>query len=162
MSSKAGKRIFIACVLMTSVVIGLVFVRSSATEEMVGGSVVVLNDADVDFYPSVRSLDDKGQVTGSAGYPVGPRAGGGKAACCVSIPEHWRPGIRMAVRYRLGEWPEDRYEMFYTELGPYPGGEAGNVWVALYRDRSIEVISSNYGPESRSGLWPGRIKQYPQ
>ena len=77
MSSKAGKRIFIACVLMTSAVIGLVFVRSSATEEMVGGSVVVLNDADVDFYPSVRSLDDKGQVTGSAGYPVGPRAGGG-------------------------------------------------------------------------------------
>ena len=98
MSSKAGKRIFIACVLMTSVVIGLVFVRSSATEEMVGGSVVVLNYADVDFYPSVRSLDDKGLVSGSAGYPVGPRAGGGKAACCVSIPEHWRPGIRMAVQ----------------------------------------------------------------
>jgi len=52
--------------------------------------------------------------------------------------------------------------MFYTELGPYPGGEAGNVWVALYPDRSIEVVSSNYGPESRSGLWPGRIKQYPR
>jgi len=162
MSSKAGKRIFIACVLMTSVVIGLVFVRSSATEEMVGGSVVVLNYADVDFYPSVRSLDDKGQVTGSAGYPVGPRAGGGKAACCVSIPEHWRPGIRMAVRYRLGDWPEDRYEMFYAELKPYPEGIPDRVWVALLPDRTIEVMSSMFGPEDPAGRWPGRIKQFPR
>ena len=149
-------------VLMLVVGIAAGIAYTHREEETVGGSVIVLNYADVDFYPSVRSLDEKGQVTGSAGYPVGPRAGGGKAACCVSIPEYWRPGIRMAVRYRLGDWPEDRYEMFYTELPPYPSGEAGNVWVALYPDRSIEVVSSKYDPDSRKGLWPGRIKQLPR
>jgi len=147
-------------VLAVSIAAGVVYTHRE--EETVGGSVIVLNYADVDFYPSVGSLDDKGLMSGSAGYPVGPRAGGGKAACCVSIPVHWRPGIRMAVRYRLGDWTEDRYEMYYTEIAPYPSGEAGNVWVALYPDRSIEVVSSKYDPESRTGLWPGRIKQYPQ
>ena len=138
------------------------FLYTHRDEEMVGASVIVLNYSDVDFYPSVLSLDEKGQATASAGYPVGPRAGGGGAVCCVLIPEHWRPGIRMAVRYRLGDWPEDRHEMYYTDLAPYPSGEAANVWVAVYPDRSIEVVSSKYDPDSRKGLWPGRIKQLPR
>ena len=68
----------LALMLVVGVAAGVAYTHRE--EETVGGSVIVLNYSDVDFYPSVRSLDEKGQVTGSAGYPVGPRAGGGKAA----------------------------------------------------------------------------------
>jgi Protein of unknown function (DUF3304) len=131
-------------------------------EEMVGTSVVVLNYANVDFYPSVSSLDAQGTVNGNAGYPVGPRAGGGKSACCVSIPLKWHPGIKVAVQYHRGDWPAEKYEMLHMELPPYPDGVPDRVWVSLFPDGSIEVVSSMYGPEDEGKQWPGKIKKFPE
>ena len=84
---KWGRNTLWVLVLMLVVGIAAGIAYTHREEEMVGGSVIVLNYSDVDFYPSVRSLDEKGQVTASAGYPVGPRAGGGGAG--VPLMRAW-------------------------------------------------------------------------
>jgi len=87
-------------VLAVSVAAGVVYTHRE--EETVGGSVIVLNYADVDFYPSVGSLDDKGLLSGSAGYPVGPRAGGGKGGLLRIDSRTLAPGYSNGGAVSLG------------------------------------------------------------
>lgn len=39
---------------------------------------------------------------------VPPQGGGGGTACCVTVPKHWRPGLKVTVKWRKqGHWLKD-------------------------------------------------------
>ena len=130
-------------------------------EETAEAALTMLNYGNVDVYASVEPAQYPPQGGHGAGYGLGPHAGGGGIMCCIEIPVKWRPGIKMRVMYQFGDEPKEKWYTRIVELPPYPDGEAGNIWLAFYADRSFELISSNYGPASPTGKWPGKMKDLP-
>lgn len=126
-------------------------------EEKAEAALTFLNYSDVDVYVRVAPVTDPTNGASSGGGP-GSRGG---LDCCIEVPVKWRPHIKMIVEYQFGDEPKEKWYTQIVELPPYPDGEAGNIWLAFYADRSFELISSNYGPASPTGKWPGRIKKFP-
>lgn len=51
-------------------------------------------------------------VDGYPGSNVGRGGGGGRHMCCVSLPNHWRQGLAVEVRWAVGNWSkENRQEI---------------------------------------------------
>jgi hypothetical protein len=155
------KRTIGLVVLLVAIVVGISFVVDAIEERNATwtASLTVMNYTDVDVFAAVDAFDAPPES--GAGYSIGPRAGGTGANCCIELPIHWRPGIKVKITYRFGDWPVDRYATEVVELPPYPGGKGGNVWFSFFPDRSFEVLSSHYGPEDPDGHWPGRVKHFP-
>ena len=126
-------------------------------EETADAALMFLNYSDIDIYVRVAPAADP---TNGASNGSGPHSKGG-LVCCIEIPVKWRPHIKMMLEYQFGDEPKGKWYTRIVELPPYPDGEAGNIWLAFYADRSFELVSSNYGPASPTGKWPGRIKKFP-
>ncbi|WP_322100597.1 DUF3304 domain-containing protein [Pseudomonas aeruginosa] len=60
-------------------------------------------------------------VNGSGGPNIGPHQGGRKQNCCMSLPEKWRPGIKVVV-----EWEKDPDPFSYSEWPERPFSDAWN------------------------------------
>jgi len=144
-----------------SIVLALLLPAACArTDDTVGVSVSAINytDQELNAYLFLSNDGHRKQVAG--GEPVRPFEGGGMM-CCISLPTHWKPGIKVSLRY---DWwqGEDKPRQYITkefEVPPYPDGQAGTLWALFYPDGSVEVVSSDFAPGHDK--WPGKINGGP-
>lgn len=127
-------------------------------DDMVAPTMILINYTGEDVYVSLRNSQFPNPGQG-ASDGMGPYVGGGSVICCVPMPTHWRPGIKMIVKYRFGNWPKEQEQTKVVELPDYPDGRPGYLFVLVHSETDIEVLSSIYGPLHER--WPGRVKGYP-
>ena len=95
----------------------------------------------------------------AGGPPLLPYSGGG-TMCCYELPQHWRPGIRVKLRYEW--WDAQRtdtdYQFLEVELPRYEG-EPTMLWALFYPDGEVEVLASAVDPGHPQ--WAGRERGWP-
>ncbi|MES2075493.1 MAG: DUF3304 domain-containing protein [Pseudomonadota bacterium] len=104
-------------------------------------------------------------VDGYYGSNVGREGGGGHHVCCVILPNKWRPGLSVEVRWSVGNW--GKLDRTKTALGDYSSltferykaqvpveqyQSAERMYVHFFSEGRIRVVSSSSGP--RSSLHP--------
>jgi hypothetical protein len=94
---------------------------------------------------------------GGGGESVNPYGGGGGTICCFSVPAKWSPEFKVVVVYQF--YPEKTYRRSEVGVPPYPNGKAGDIWLVVHPDESVEAVVSDFGPSLVE--WPGSIKGYP-
>ena len=139
--------------------LGALIVTAACTakpaDTMIEVSVSGVNYTDQGF--SYIFQDPNNDQIGAGGESVDPYSGGG-TMCCYPLPKSWHPGLKIKVKLY------DEHRMFVkdvlAEIPPYPDGNPGQLWAALYPDGSVEAISSNFSPPHAN--WPGKIKGWPR
>jgi hypothetical protein len=72
------------------------------------------------------------------------RSGGGKSMCCISIPSHWRPGLKLVIKWRRDTKPydedrsDDQWLTASTDVSSY-GPRTYGFWVHFLPDDRIRV-----------------------
>ncbi|AJK45862.1 DUF3304 domain-containing protein [Burkholderia plantarii] len=99
------------------------------------------------YYIGGFSISNEGQGISAGGPNVFPkepgeeRSGGGKYVCCIGIPEKWRPGMKLVVKWRRDTHPYDddrsgdQWLTATTEVPPYGPRTAGFIVHFLPDDR---------------------------
>jgi hypothetical protein len=93
---------------------------------------------------------------GGGGDSLNPYGSGGDI-CCFSVPAKWSPDFKVVVVYQF--YPEKTYRQSVVGVPPYPNGKAGDIWLVVHPDESVEAVVSDFGPSLVE--WPGSIKGYP-
>jgi hypothetical protein len=125
-------------------------------EETTGVGVRSLNYSGKEVeYIQVEKPDLSGH--GGGGDSLNPYSGGGSTICCFSIPDKWRPDLKVLVVYRF--YPEKEEHRQLVTVPPYAGGKAGAIWLIVHADESAEAVVSSADPDHPA--WPGKIKGYP-
>ncbi|MGV8866490.1 MAG: DUF3304 domain-containing protein [Janthinobacterium svalbardensis] len=108
-------------------------------------------------------LQDPLRPSNQAGGETIGRYGAGGTMCCFTLPEKWRPGIKVNIQYTYylpkkpdGSLPEIR-KSTVVELPHYD--EPQELWVLRNADGSMSIVSSIYQPDHPK--WPGKIKGWP-
>jgi len=115
-----------------------------------------------EFFFTLR--DPASKTPGSVGEHIDPFAAGG-TTCCYSLPEEWRPGIRVEVftRHWLPVRPDGSLptveETRIVEVPQYVDGKPGELWVVRSGEGVISLVSSSYQPDHPK--WPGVVKGWP-
>src|SRR6266481_6318315 len=87
------------------------------------------------YYIAQIRIANEGQELSSGGPNIFPkeageeRSGGGKSVCCIGIPRHWRPGMKLIVKWR-------------RDTHPYDEDRSGDQWLTATMD------TPPYGPHS--------------
>jgi hypothetical protein len=105
------------------------------------------------------AVEQPGKPDGGGGGDGATPFSSGGHVCCFGIPDQWHPGLQVVVVYQL-EPEMTGYRRKLVDVPPYAGGEAGDIWLIVYEDESVEAVVSNYGPSRPE--WPGRVKGYPE
>jgi hypothetical protein len=145
------------CFILITVALILTACAASAQkkEEHVGASIYSLNySAREVAYIAVEEPGDPNG--GGGGDALNPYSEGG-SICCFSIPQKWRPDLKVVVVYQL--YPDKEYRRSLVSIPPYPNDKAGSIWLIVHQDESVEAVVSKYGPSRPE--WPGKIKGYP-
>ncbi|MGK8207371.1 DUF3304 domain-containing protein [Burkholderia cenocepacia] len=98
-----------------------------------------------DYYIAGFRVGSEGDEFPAGGPNIFPkkdgqaRSGGGKFICCISIPAHWRPGMKVVIKWKVdkiqdGKTPGKWYTAT-TEVPPYGRRTAGFVVHFLSDDR---------------------------
>ncbi|MBO4120786.1 DUF3304 domain-containing protein [Cupriavidus gilardii] len=111
---------FVACAL------------GSCGDELIGTNVVGYNHTD----KAIGHFT----VNGGGGAYMEPHAGGGKFACCASVPIPWQPGLTMTVGW-TDEFDEN-YRQRVVEVPKYD--KVGDVAVHFLRNGEIKIFVTNY------------------
>lgn len=129
--------------------------QNLSTQKSAGVSVKALNYSarEVSYIAVEESNNSK---SGGGGDALNPFGAGG-TICCFSIPSKWRADLQVLVEYQM--YPEENYRRVLVNVPPYANNEAGDIWLIVHADESVEAVISNYGPSRDE--WPGKIKGYP-
>lgn len=85
----------------------------------------------VDFY-----------VDGIWGGSNDAKSGGGKSVCCVLIPEKWRPGLAVNIK-----WKKTMDEKIYSTKVSIPAySESAGLQVIFMKNNKVEVYVMDYWP----------------
>jgi hypothetical protein len=135
--------------------IALVLATFAAAAHAVGIRTLNYTSRDLNYI----AVEQPGKPdSGGGGDGATPFSSGGHV-CCFGIPDQWHPGLQVVVVYQL-EPETTEYRRKLVDVPPYAGGEAGDIWLIVYEDESVEAVVSNYGPSLPE--WPGRVKGYPE
>jgi hypothetical protein len=93
---------------------------------------------------------------GGGGDALNPYGSGGDI-CCFRVPVKWSPDFKVVIVYQF--YPETTYRRTLVGVPPYPKGKAGDIWLVVHPDESVEAVVSDFGPTLDE--WPGSIKGYP-
>ncbi|WP_341772999.1 DUF3304 domain-containing protein [Burkholderia multivorans] len=100
-----------------------------------------------DYYIAEFRVGSEGDEFPAGGPNIFPkkdgqmRSGGGGFVCCVSIPAHWHPGMKLVIKWRRDTKPYDKdrsgdqWLTATTEVPPYGPRTAGFVVHFLSGDR---------------------------
>ncbi|AJY15329.1 DUF3304 domain-containing protein [Burkholderia multivorans] len=100
-----------------------------------------------DYYITGFRVGSEGDEFPAGGPNIFPkkdgqmRSGGGGFVCCVSIPAHWHPGMKLVIKWRRDTKPYDKdrsgdqWLTATTEVPPYGPRTAGFVVHFLSGDR---------------------------
>ncbi|AJK45861.1 DUF3304 domain-containing protein [Burkholderia plantarii] len=103
-----------------------------------------------DYYIAGFSVSNEGQELSAGGPNIFPkergeaRSGGGASVCCIGIPAHWRPGLKLVIRWRRDTKPYDddrsgdQWLTASTDVPPY-GPHNYGFWVHFLPDDRIRV-----------------------
>ncbi|AWV04235.1 DUF3304 domain-containing protein [Burkholderia sp. JP2-270] len=107
-----------------------------------------------DYYIAQFRVANEGQDLWAGGPNIFPkkqgaeRSGGGGFMCCIGIPSHWRPGMKLVVKWKAnkaldGKTPSKWYTAT-TEVPPYDPGTYGFVVHFLPGDRiRVQVLDKS-------------------
>jgi hypothetical protein len=151
--SRLGSLIVAVLLLLGLAYGGWQWNEMQAMNELVSPGMHLINYTNDEVYTSVHYSKFPNPGEGVS-YDMGPNSGGAGLMCCVPIPTHWRPGIKMIVKYRFGRWPDGMEETKITELPEYPGGEAGDLYLVFHSTTEFELLSTNFAPGHPR--WPGK------
>jgi hypothetical protein len=87
-------------------------------------------------------------VNGAEGPNMGPHGGGGAFNCCINIPRHWKPGMKVEVDWEYGsgdDHPAPPPQTAMVEIPEYTPESLGNIQVHFYPGHKVIVISSFCG-----------------
>ncbi|WP_176039829.1 DUF3304 domain-containing protein [Burkholderia stabilis] len=98
-----------------------------------------------DYYIAGFRVGNEGQELSAGGPNIFPkkdgqaRSGGGGFVCCISIPAHWRPGMKLVIKWKVdkiqdGKTPGKWYTAT-TDVPPYGRRTYGFVVHFLPGDR---------------------------
>ena len=74
-------------------------------------------------------------VNGGWGGNVYPNSGGGGSVCCVMVPEKWRPGLKVNVK-----WQKSGDEKWYTAEPEIPiYTESHGLQVLFFKNNKVKV-----------------------
>jgi len=103
------------------------------------------------YYIAQFDVANEDQSMSAAGPNIFPkdaneaRSGGGASVCCISIPSHWRPGMRLVVTWRRDTHPYDdkdrsgdQWLTATTDVPPY-GPNTDGFWVHFLPGDRIRV-----------------------
>ncbi|NSX06297.1 DUF3304 domain-containing protein [Cupriavidus gilardii] len=109
-----------------------VWTLGACAAELIGTNIVGYNHTDKDIGHFT--------VNGDGGAYIGAHEGGGKFACCASVPKSWRPGLTITVGWT------DEYDRNYqervVEVPKYD--KVGDVAVHFLSSGQIRVFVTNY------------------
>ena len=80
-------------------------------------------------------------VNGYPGPNVMPHGGGGKFVCCISVPERWKPGMTVTVR-----WTDKRnanpvvWKTKVVEVPQYRPEDMGHFAVHFFPNDEVKVL----------------------
>ncbi|MBI5333324.1 MAG: DUF3304 domain-containing protein [Burkholderiales bacterium] len=89
-------------------------------------------------------------VNGVSGHQAGR---GGRSVCCVSLPEVWRPDLKVDVRWAVTDWKRKVYSEHERIVPVERYDQVGMLYVHFLRDGTVKVISFNGYPEKEG--YPG-------
>lgn len=84
-------------------------------------------------------------VNGGMGPNVSPNGGGGKFACCVTVPRRWRPGLTANIRWTNDMRSHDGWKSIIVEIPKYGFDDLGFIAVHFYPDDTIKVLITTKG-----------------
>jgi hypothetical protein len=104
---------------------------------------------------SISSFNVNGYYWGN----VGRGGGGGSFACCMMLPEKWRPDLSVVVKWTIKNWMNSsgadaargdyssvKNEGTYIATVPIEKyDEPGDIYVHFFSRNRARVISTNYG-----------------
>lgn len=82
-------------------------------------------------------------VNGTWGGNSFPHSGGGSSVCCVLIPEKWRPGLVVNIKWVRSDLSPKQYS-YLAEVPPYT--ESGALQVLFMENDTIKVYINDYWP----------------
>ncbi|WP_233236728.1 DUF3304 domain-containing protein [Bordetella sp. LUAb4] len=102
-----------------------------------------------DSYIAIFSVSNEGQRLEAGGSNIYPKKPGEQrsesgGACCIGVPVHWRPDMRLVVRWRRDTKPYDddrsgdQWLVAITKVPPY-GTHTYGFWVHFLPDDRIRV-----------------------
>lgn len=71
-----------------------------------------------------------------------PNSGGGSSVCCVLIPEKWRPGLVVNVKWLMDD--NEKWHTAKTEIPPY--AEPAGLQILFLENGKIKVYVNDYWP----------------
>jgi hypothetical protein len=85
-------------------------------------------------------------VNGAPGMNLNEGGGGGGESCCVSIPKHWRAGLRAKVAWQYDQSQDDKSplpapQQQDVEIPEYK--ESGTLQVHFYENHKVKIVISN-------------------
>jgi hypothetical protein len=85
-------------------------------------------------------------VNGAAGMNLNEGEGGGGESCCVTIPEHWRPGLMAKIAWRYDRRQDDTSplppsQLALVEIPEYK--RSGALQVHFYEHHQVKVVVYN-------------------
>jgi hypothetical protein len=104
----------------------------------------------LDHLPEHLSIQDF-SVNGVSGHQAGK---GGRQVCCISLPAHWHPGIRLHVAWAVTNWRDKVYSLHETDVELERYAEVGDLFVHFLPDGSVRALSSLEYPESPTYAGP--------
>ncbi len=104
-------------------------------QQTFGVGIVGYNHTDfgIDFY-----------VNGSMGGGIGPNGGGGRHACCVSLPAHYKPGMTVHVLWKSTvESPDgNAFKERDVRVPAYEAKNVGLFAVHFLKNGEIKVLAA--------------------
>ncbi|MDN0074501.1 DUF3304 domain-containing protein [Crenobacter sp. SG2303] len=131
----------------------------------IGVSLTAVNYTDEDYdVVGIARADDPTQLQAMDRVAAYSASG---IMCCVSLPDVWKPGLKVVVLTRAGtkaktleEWDKEKIPLIPHELEVPRYTEPATLWVQILDGGKLAVAVSRYDPSNAN--WPGVVKGWPK
>ena len=83
-------------------------------------------------------------INGGAYGNVGEGGGGGSHVCCVMLPEVWRPGLQIELKWELIDESVKKQVPYRAHVPVEKYDEVGDLVIHFFRNNKVRVVSSAY------------------
>jgi len=134
-------------------------------QSKIGVSLTAVNYTDEDYdVVGITRADDPTQLQAMDRVAAYSASG---IMCCVSLPDAWKPGLKVVVLTRAGtkaktleEWDKEKIPLIPHELEVPRYTEPATLWVQILDGGQLAVVVSPYNPSNVN--WPGVVKGWPK
>jgi hypothetical protein len=129
--------------ILLPLLLALTSLTAGCAEETIAVSVVGYN------HISDESIDGYSINGAFSGPPLSPESGGGNFTCCMSIPEKWKPRMKVTVYWAYGSGgpgsrPPPPPQSAVVEIPQYVPEDVEWLHVHFYAGHKVKVVLSRY------------------